>query len=289
MAKTHAFLLFVILAGFLVATQGAFIVTQGEQALVLQFGRPVQQYIDPGLKFKTPFVQDVQYFDRRALNVNPSPELVILADQKRVVVDTFARYRITDMLIFRNVYGDEDTANQRLDNIINSTTRGVLGTAALADLLSGKRDALMTAIRDQVNTAVKDKGIEIVDVRIGRADLPPENSKSVYASMQSARVKEAKQYRSEGAQQATEIRADADKQRTILLADAQQQAQKLRGEGDAQATRIYAEAYSKDPKFYAFYRSLEAYRNALGDSGTTMILSPDSDFLRFFKNQRGDK
>ncbi|MBI1216172.1 MAG: protease modulator HflC [Alphaproteobacteria bacterium] len=289
MAKSHAFLLFILLAGFLVVTQSAFVVTQGEQALVLQFGKPVAEYPEPGLKFKTPFIQDVQYFDRRALNVNPEPEQIILADQKPIIVDTFARYRITTMLKFRNIYGSEATAETQLDNTINSATRSVLGTATLTDLLSTKRDALMKAIREQVNDSVKENGIQIVDVRISRADLPQVNSQAVYKSMQAARQKESTQYRSEGKQDATEIRADADKQRTILLANAQQEAQKLRGEGDAEATRIYAEAYNKDPKFYAFYRSLEAYRNTLSGGGTTMILSPDSDFLRYFKNERGDK
>lgn len=282
MSKSHLFLVFIALGFLLLLAQSAFVVVQGEQALVLQFGKPVAQYTTPGLKFKTPFVQDVEYFDARALNVNPTPNTANLADEKRVVVDTFGRYRISNMLVFRNTYGDVDNATRQLDNTINSVTRNVLGTATLTDLLSQKRDALMKSILAQVIDATKNNGVDIIDIRIGRVDLPDENSEHVYNNMKSVFDKLVTQYQSEGQSERKKIMADADKQHDIIIADATQQAQKLMGEGDAQATQIYADAYDKDPKFYAFYRSLKAYRNTFSDGTTTMVLTPDDAFLRYF-------
>ena len=295
MQKSHSFLLFSLLLGAIFIMQSAFIVTQGEQAMVLQFGRPVEQHTEPGLKFKTPFIQQVKIFPRKTLSVDPLPEEVILSDQKRLVVDTFARYRITNMLQFNNTMVDIDVASARLNNIINSVTREVLGNVPLRvegkdiGVLSTQRADIMHKIRDQASLAVKDNGIEIVDVRIGRADLPSQTSQSIYARMQSSRQQEASGYRAEGDKSAQTTKADADRQRTVLLAEAEKQAQILRGEGDAEATRIYAEAFKQDPEFYAFYRSMEAYRNALPGEDTTFMLSPDGDFFRFFKDENGKK
>ena len=295
MQKTHSFLLFILLLGAILVMQSTFIVTQGEQAMVLQFGRPVEQHTEPGLKFKTPFIQQVKIFPRKTLSVDPQPEEVILSDQKRLVVDTFARYRITNMLLFNNTMGDISIASDRLNNIINSVTREVLGNVPLRvegkdiGVLSTQRADIMHKIRDQASLAVKDNGIEIVDVRIGRADLPPQTSQSIYARMQSSRQQEASGYRAEGDKSAATTKADADRQRTVLLAEAEKQAQILRGEGDAEATKIYAEAFKQDPEFYAFYRSMEAYRTALPGDNTTFMLSPDGDFFRYFRDENGKK
>ncbi|MDE1151925.1 MAG: protease modulator HflC [Micavibrio sp.] len=292
MQKTHSLIVFLLLAGVILLSQSAFIVTQGYQAMVLQFGDPKATYTEPGLKWKTPFIQQVLIFPKMVLGVDPQPEEVILADQKRLVVDTFGRYRIKDMLAFNNKVGSTEQAELRLNNIINSMTREVLGTATLSGdngVLSPKRADFMLKIREQSNLAVKDMGIEIVDVRIGRADLPDQTSAAIYDRMKSERQREAAQFRAEGQQISQETKSNAENQRTLLLADAEKQAQILRGEGDAEATKIYAEAYSRDPEFYAFYRSLQAYREALPGDNTTMILAPDSDFFRFFKDEQGKK
>ena len=294
MRHSHSFFLFILVAAFVLVTQSCFIVTQGEQAMVLQFGRPVEQYQEPGLKFKTPFIQQVKIFPAKILSVDPPPEEVILADQKRLVVDTFARYRITDMLAFNNSFGDVSIASDRLNNIINSVTREVLGNVPLRiegkdiGILSTQRAEIMHKIREQAGKAVTDNGIEIVDVRIGRADLPIQTSQSIYARMQSSRQQEAASYRAEGDKSAATTRADADKQRTITLAEAEKQAQILRGEGDAEASKIYATAFKQDPEFYSFYRTMQAYRESLPGDNTTMILSPDGDFFRYFKDEQGN-
>jgi len=289
MSKSHfSLLVFVALAAFLVA-QAAFIVPMTEQALVLQFGNPVAKLTEPGLNFKIPFLQDVVSFDRRVLDVDPPAEEVILADQKRLVVETFARYQITDMLQFYKALETEDQASTRLDNIINSTLRGVLGDAPLVDVLSTKREDLMGQVKKQVNAAVSGYGIEIVDVRIVSAQLPEQTSQSIYARMRTERQRQAAQFRGQGQEEAQEIRSKADKERTVLLADAGRQAQISRGEGDAEASRIYAAAYKRDPEFYAFYRTMQAYRESLPGENTTLVLSPDNEFLSYIKDQSGKK
>ncbi len=288
MSKSHTFIIFVLLLGFLLINQSAFIVRQGDQTMVLQFGKPVAQYTEPGLKFKTPFTQQVKVFPQKIQSIDPEPEEVILSDQKRLVVDTFARYRIHNMLKFNNSLSNTQQAEAQLDNIINSTARAVLGTVTLEDLLSAKRDEIMGKIRDEANDAVKeDKGVEIVDVRIIRADLPDQTLEAVYKSMIAARQQEAAKYRGEGAGNAQATKSDADKQRTIIMADANKQAQILRGEGEAEATKIYAEAFKKDPDFYAFYRTMQAYRESLSGDNTTMILAPEGDFFKYFKDADG--
>jgi len=287
MSKNYTALLIFFLVVILLIGQSAFIVPETEQTLVLQFGNPVARYTSPGLKFKIPFIQQVIVFDKRVLDVDPPAEEVILADQKRLVVDTFARYKINDMLQFYKSLATENQANTRLNNIINSTLRSVLGNAALSDVLSEKRAQIMAAVRQQVNTAVTPYGIEIVDIRIGRADLPEQTSQAIYARMRTERQREAAQFRAQGQEEAQEIRSKADKERTVLLAEAERQAQVSRGQGDAEAIRIYADAYKKDPEFYAFYRTMEAYRNSLSGDNTTLVLSPDNEFLKYFGDQSG--
>ena len=289
MSKSSSILLTALLAGLLLLGQSAFIVPETQQALVLQFGDPVQKHTVPGLKFKIPFIQQVTVFDKRVLDVDPPPEEVILADQKRLVVDTFARYKINDMLEFYKSLATEQQANTRLNNIINSTLRSILGNATLADVLSEKRGSLMTALKQQVNASVTRLGIEIVDIRIGRADLPEQTSQAIYARMRTERQREAAEFRAQGQEQAQEIRSKADKERTVLLAEAERQSQLSRGQGDAEAIKIYAAAFKKDPEFYSFYRTMEAYRDSLPGDNTTLVISPDSDFLRYFKDESGKR
>ncbi len=284
MRSTPSFLPVVIILALIAVSQTTFIVKETEQAMVLQFGNPVSRHTEPGLKLKIPFIQQVRFFDRRVLDVDPMPEEVILADQKRIVVDTFARYRITDMLQFYTALATEQQAQSRLTNIINSAMRSTMGGVTLQSLLSDKRSATMAAIKNQVNASVSRMGIEIVDVRIGRADLPEQTSQSIYARMKTEREREAAEFRAQGQEQAQTIKSQADKERTILLAEAEKTAQISRGEGDALATKIYADAFQRDPRFYGFYRSMEAYRRSLGGDDTTMILSPSSDFMKFMKD-----
>ena len=289
MLKNHFYILGLVLAIVFLLWQSAFIVPMTEQVLVLQFGNPVAQYTEPGLKFKTPFVQDVMVFDTRVLDVDPPPEEVILSDQKRLVVDTFARYKISDMLQFYKSLENEDQASTRLDNIINSTLRGVLGNAPLSDVLSEKREKLMERVRQEVSAAVKGFGIDIVDVRLVSAGLPSQTSEAIYKRMIAERQMVAAQFRAQGQQEAQEIKSRADKERTVILADAGRQAQISRGEGDAEASKIYAAAYKRDPAFYTFYRTMQAYRDSLPGDNTTLVLSPDSEFLQYFKDQSGKK
>jgi len=289
MSKASTLFVFLLIAGFILVTQSAFLVRQGTQAMVLQFGRPAAQHTEPGLKFKTPFLQNVRVFQKRILNVAPPAEEVILADQKRLVIDAFGRYQITDMLAFNNAVGSEEAARDRINNLINSVTREVLGTATLTDVLSEKRAGLMHSIKERVNAAAKNLGVEIVDVRIGRADLPEQTSQSIFNRMKTERQREAAQFRAEGQQLAQETRSAADKERTVILAEAGRQSQIQRGLGDEAAIKIYAEAFKQDPEFYNFYRTMEAYRESLGNGDTTLIMSPDSDFLRYFKTSTGQK
>ena len=259
-----------------------FTVHQTQQALVLQFGNPVRILQEPGLHLKVPFVQQVDYFEKRVLDFDaPSVELV-LGDQKRLVVDAFARYRITDPLRFRQSVGTELAFRGRLEPIVFSSLRSVLGEAPLFSILSQDRNQLMERIKSEANKALAGFGVELVDVRIKRADLPPENSQAVFQRMQTERQREAKELRAQGAEVGQRIRARADRERRVLIAEAEREAAIARGEGDAEAVRIFAEAYSQNPDFFDFYRSLQAYREALGDGSTSFVLSPDSEFFRFF-------
>ena len=259
-----------------------FTVHQAAQALVLQFGKPVDVVTEPGLHFKIPFVQDVALFDRRVLEFDAPKEEIIASDQKRLVVDAFTRYRIVNPLKFFQTVNNEAVVRTRLAAIINASIRQALGNVRLNDIISGERAALMAQIRDIVNNEADDFGIDVIDVRIKRADLPEANSEAVFRRMQTEREREAKELRAEGAEEAQKLRAIADRKRVILIAEAKKLAQITRGEGDSTAIRIFADAFGQDVEFFSFYRSMEAYSEALGSDNTTMVLSPDSEFFRYF-------
>jgi len=268
----------------IVATSALFIVDQTEQALVLQFGQPRRVIREPGLWVKRPFLEDVRPYDNRLLDFEPPPEEVIVSDQKRLVVDTYTRYRITDPLLFYQTANSEVAVRARLSAMVNGSLRRVLGNVTLSALLSHERPAIMKQIRDEVRDQAKGFGIDVVDVRIRRADLPEENSQAIYARMVSERQQQAAQFRGEGAEAAQTVRANADRERIVIIAEAQRDAQKVRGDGDAQSIRIYADAFGQDKEFFAFYRSMQAYRDALTGHGTSFVLTPDTGFFRFFEN-----
>ncbi len=262
--------------------QSVFIVQEINQAIVLQFGDPKKIITKSGLNFKLPFIQNVAYLDKRVLNLDNPPEEVIAADQKRLIVDAFARFKIVDPLKFYISVGNERVARQRLATIINSRIRGVLGKQELATLLSKDRAKQMSIIQNDVNTEAKNFGIEIVDVRIKRADLPQANSEAIYARMQTERQREAKEFRAQGAEIATRIKSTADKEVTVILANAKKKSEIMKGEGDGQRNNIFASAFGKDPSFFSFYRAMQSYEKALIGGDTSLILSPDSDFFKFF-------
>ena len=265
-----------------VAYQSVFIVQEINQAIVLQFGDPKRIITKPGLNFKIPFIQNVAYLDRRVLNLDTPPEEVIAADQKRLIVDAFARFKIVDPLKFYISVGNERVARSRLATIINSRIRSVLGTQQLATLLSTDRAVHMASIQNDVNTEAQNFGITIVDVRIKRADLPQANSEAIFKRMQTEREREAKEFRAQGAEMAAKITSTADKEVTVILANANKQSEIMKGEGDGQRNKIFADAFGRDPKFFAFYRAMQSYEKALIGGDTSLILSPDSDFFKFF-------
>ena len=261
-----------------------FIVKEINQAIVLQFGDPKRILMKPGLNFKVPFIQNVVFLDKRILNLDAPPAEVIASDQKRLIVDAFARFKIVDPLKFYISVGNERVARSRLSTIINSRIRSVLGTQRLQTLLSEERTKQMALIQDGVNNEAAKFGIEIVDVRIKRADLPHANSDAIYRRMQTEREREAKEFRAKGAEMAITITSTADKEVTVILADAEKQSQILKGEGDGQRNKIFADAFGQDPEFFAFYRAMQAYETALIGGETSLILSPDSEFFKFFGN-----
>jgi membrane protease subunit HflC len=266
----------------LVAASALFTVHQTQQALVLQFGNPKRIVREPGLHVKLPFIQNAIYIDRRVLDFDAVSEEVILGDQKRVVVDAFARYRITDPLRFYQTVGSEAVLRGRINTILDASLRKVMGEVPLFTVLSEDRSSLMGRIRDQANVEAKQFGIDVIDVRLKRADLPAENSQAIYRRMQTEREREAKELRAQGAEMAQRIRARADRERVVLLAEARKEAQITRGEGDATAVAIFADAFGQDVDFFSFYRSMQAYRDALADDNTSFVLSPDSEFFRYF-------
>ena len=259
-----------------------FTVKEINQAIVLQFGDPKRIISQPGLYVKIPFIQNVEYIDRRILSLDPAPEEVIASDQKRLIVDAYARFKIVDPLKFYISVGDERVARSRLATIINSRLRSVLGKQSLATLLSEDRAKQMDIIQTDVNTEAQNFGIQIIDVRIKRADLPQANSEAIYKRMQTERQREAKEFRAKGAEMAVTITSTADKEVTVILANAKKQSEIMKGEGDGQRNRIFANAFGKDPEFFAFYRAMQAYERALIGGETSLILSPDSDFFKFF-------
>jgi membrane protease subunit HflC len=261
-----------------------FTVSQTEMALITQFGDPIRVISDPGLHAKMPLVQTAITFDRRLLDYESPPEEVILGDQRRLIVDSFTRYRITDPLRYYQAVGPtEDGIVTRLNSVVTSSLRRVLGSETLLDVLSVQRDRIMGAIREQVNTEMSGFGVSIVDVRIRRADLPEENTEAILQRMQAERSRVARQARAEGAEASAKIKADADRQRTVILADARAGAERLRGEGEAQSIAIYANAFQRDPGFFATWRTLQAYKEAFGTNHSKLILSPDNDFLRLLQ------
>ncbi len=265
-----------------------FTVHQTKQALILQFGNPIRVERSPGLKLKMPFIQNVEFYERRILDLDPPSQEVVLADQKRINVDSFARYRIVDPLEFRKKAVTDTNFRQIFGNRLNAAVRAEVGQVFLADMLTKKRGEIMDKISKLMKGQAAEFGTEVVDVRIGRTDLPQATAQAVYNRMRSDRVASAALLRAEGEEQKLKIQADADKQRTVILAEAQRQAQILRGQGEGERNRILGDAFGKDPKFFDFYRSMEAYGEALGD-GTTMVLSPDSAFFRFFGTDKMQK
>tara|TARA_A100001011_G_scaffold374868_1_gene435784 strand:+ start:496 stop:1371 length:876 start_codon:yes stop_codon:yes gene_type:complete len=266
--------------------QSIIIVQEINQAIVLQFGDPKKIITKAGLNFKIPFIQNVVYLDKRILNLDNPPEEVIAADQKRLIVDAIARFKIVDPLKFYISVGNERVARSRLSTIINSRLRGVLGKQELATLLSTDRVRQMEIIQNDVNKEAKNFGITIVDVRIKRADLPPANSEAIYKRMQTEREREAKEFRAQGAEIAAKITSTADKDVTVILANANKSSEIMKGEGDGRRNKIFADAFGRDPQFFAFYRAMIAYEKALIGGETSLILSPDSDFFKFFGNIR---
>lgn len=287
--------------GLYVIANSLFVVDQSNQALVLQFGKPVRVEQTAGLKLKMPFIQNVEYYDKRLLDFEAETKEVIAADQKRLRVNAFVRYRIIDPLRFKQSVTDERTMRSRLNSILESSLRQALGNVPLSAVVSEKRSELMQQIRGLVNDQAKGIkvegaaegsteggfGIDVVDVRIKRADLPPANSEGIYKRMQTERTRAANQYRAQGAEDAQKIKSQADKERTILLAEARKKSEILRGEGDSTATRIFATSFGQDQDFFQFYRSMAAYKKTLSAKDTTLILSPNNDFLKYIEKGSG--
>ena len=280
--KVPKFIIPAIVVVGVVLFQSLFIVQEINQAIVLQFGDPKKIISKAGLNFKLPFIQNVVFLDKRILNLDNAPQEVIASDQKRLIIDAITRFQITDPLKFYISVGNERVARSRLSTIINSRIRGVLGTQELATLLSTDRTKQMAIIQSDVNKEAKSFGIKIIDVRIKRADLPPANSDAIYKRMQTEREREAKEFRAEGAEIAQKIRSTADKDVTVLLANANKKSEIMKGEGDGQRNKIFANAFGRDPQFFAFYRAMQAYEKALIGGETSMVLSPDSEFFKFF-------
>jgi len=282
--KFQKFLLPIIIIIGAVTFFSVFVVKEINQAIVLQFGDPKEIITTPGIQVKIPLVQNVVYLDRRILSLDPPPEEVIASDQKRLIVDAFARFKIVDSLKFYISVGNERVARSRLATIINSRLRNVLGKQSLATLLSEDRTKQMAIIQEGVNNEAEKFGIEIIDVRIKRADLPQANSEAIYRRMQTEREREAKEFRAKGAEMAVTITSTADKEVTVILANAKKQSEIMKGEGDGLRNKIFADAFGRDPEFFAFYRAMQAYETALIGGDTSLILSPDSEFFKFFGN-----
>ncbi len=273
-----------VAAVLLVAFESLFILNQTEQAIVLQFGEPVREIKNPGLKLKIPFIQKVVIYDNRLLNLDPPAQEVVLNDKKRLDVDNFTRYRIVDPLKFYQTVRTEYQARSKLEEIVNSSVRKVLGRITLPELLSGQRTQIMADISKAVKIDAEQIGVSVADVRIRRADLPVEVLQAINARMKTEREREAKEFRATGQQEAQKIRATAEKEQAVIIADAEKQAQIIRGTGDKQAIEIWNQAAGTDPQFFAFYRSLEAYKNSLSNAkNTSLVLSPESEFFEYFK------
>ena len=282
-------LIFFIIALSFLGLNSLFTMDERQQGLVLQFGEPKRVVQTSGLHFKLPLIQNVVRYDVRILEYDLPIEEVIAVDKKRMLIDSFTRFKITDPLEFYKTVGTESSVRNRLNSNVISSLRRVVGRVTLEELLSEERSNIMENIKVEVNNEASRFGIEVVDVRIRRADLPEANSQAIHERMISERVREAKEFRAKGSEIAQKIRAEADKERTVILAEATKKSEILRGEGESQSVNIYANAFQQDPEFYSFYRSMQAYGNVLGEDGTTMILSPDSEFLEFFNNSKGGR
>ncbi len=285
MSQTKVFIaaIVVILLGVVVSST-LFTVDEKQQVIVMQFGNPVDVIQEPGLKVKVPFIQNAQYYEKRVLNLDPPSESMLLSDQKRVLVDTFARYRIDDPLRFFQTVRSIPNANLRLSAIVNASTRGALGNATLASVLSKDRTPILQEIEKQVNDEAAKFGIAILDVRLRRADLPDETVQSVYARMRSEREREAAEFRAQGQELAQRIKAAADRETTVIIAEATRESEILRGQGEGARTQILNDAYGQDAEFFSFYRSMQAYEASLANDSTYLVLSPDSEFFDFFKS-----
>lgn len=263
-----------------------FTVDQRQSAIILQFGEVKNVITEPGLTFKWPLIQNVRIFDRRILTYDsPEPERFITAEKKPVLVDSFIKWKISDVQqYYVSVKGDEQIARTRLAQTVNSGLREEFGKRTVHDVVSGEREEIMSEVRRKADTELRTMGVQIVDVRLKRVDFPPEVSESVYRRMETERKRVANELRSQGAAEAEKIRADADRQREVIVAEAYRDAQKIKGEGDAKASAIYARAFGENPEFYAFYRSLEAYRNSFRNKSDLLVVEPSSDFFKYLKN-----
>ena len=270
---------------FISVSGALYVVNQYEQAIVLQFGEPVRVVQEPGLKFKIPFIQNVVYYDTRLLNLDPPAQEIVLGDKKRLDVDSFTRYQIIDPLKFYKTVRTELQAQSKLEEIVNSSVRNVLGRITLQELLSEKRSEIMTNISNAVKNDAAQIGVKVAEVRIRRADLPIEVLQAINDRMKAERERDAKEARAQGMQAAQQIRAKAEKESTIIVAEAEKRSQIIKGEGDKEATRIWNDAASVDADFYAFYRSMEAYKKAMANGKSEMVLSPDSAFFKYFTNK----
>lgn len=291
MKSGAVFGLILVLIAVVLGGSAIFTLQQTEQALVLRFGEPVQGrglVTEPGLHFKVPFIENVVYLDNRILDLEAPKQEVLASDNTRIEVDSFLRYKITDPLKFYQTVGTIDRANSQLGYVLNSAVRRVLGEANLSQIVRDDRAGLMLKIKDQVNQESGRLGVLAIDVRIRRADLPKQISEKVYSRMQSERAKEAAEYRAQGSEQAQKITAKADRDVVVLRGNAQSQADQIRGEGDAERNKIFAEAYGKDKDFFAFYRSMQAYEASLKPGDTRLVVSPKSDFFRYFNSPGGD-
>lgn len=279
--------LVIAIVAAIVGYSAIFTVYQTRQALVIRLGQPIRVVNEAGLHFKIPFIDNVIYVDKRILDLENPAQEVIASDQKRLVVDAFARYQITDPLRFYQAVGTVQGANAQLSQLLNSAIRRVLGESSFQAVVRDDRSALMSRIREQLDREAERYGINIVDVRIRRADLPEQNSQAVYQRMQTERQREAAEFRAQGSQRAQEIRSRADRDVTVLVAEATSKSEQIRGEGDAERNRIFAEAFSRDADFFSFYRSMQAYEAGLRHNDTRMVLKPDSDFFRYFSDPSG--
>jgi membrane protease subunit HflC len=284
---TGGILAVLLLIAVVVGYSATFTVYQTRQALVVRLGQPVRVILEPGLNFKLPLIDSVIHIDKRILDLDNPAQEVIASDQKRLVVDAFARYRIFDPLRFFQSVGSVEAVNLRLSTLLNAALRRVLGETTLTEVVRDERASLMARVREQLDREAKAFGVDVVDVRIRRADLPDQNSQAIYQRMQTERQREAAEFRAQGSQRAQEIRSRADREVTVLVADATSRGEQIRGEGDGERNRIFAEAFSRDADFFIFYRSMQAYRTGMRSNDTRMLLKPDSEFFRYFVDPNG--